>query len=218
MSKVRVFKRNADVVLSDVVFKRGLSLQALGLYASIVHICTDGGGKTISTPVMAETHGITTGELLYLYGELISVGLMVCDNVDSNAATDYILIADREEMGCLSRTIAKPAKKTSDAKRMRAEQIAVILAEIKDELLAEKYAQLFEAKKWRTKQPSTLALTVKKGMAYAPAFQMECIDTCLQGEYQGLYFPDTPEKYKKWLQNNQQNGSTETNKTNYPTF
>lgn len=60
------------------------------------------------------------------------------------------------------------------------------------------WLELCEIKKWRSKEVKTLEASLKKLMKYEEAFARELISMALAGGYQGVVFPNTPEKYERW--------------------
>jgi hypothetical protein len=62
----------------------------------------------------------------------------------------------------------------------------------------ELWEQLLELPKWRKKPLSSLKLALKKLGRYEDSFACELMEQAIEGNYQGVVFPDTDEKYQKW--------------------
>lgn len=64
------------------------------------------------------------------------------------------------------------------------------------------WAILVDTKKWRKKSADAVALSLKKLAAFDAAFATELVQAAIIGEYQGVVFQDTADKYAKWQKAN----------------
>ncbi|WP_430811287.1 MULTISPECIES: DUF6291 domain-containing protein [unclassified Carboxylicivirga] len=61
--------------------------------------------------------------------------------------------------------------------------------------------QLLTSPKWKKKIQAALQISLNKLGKYEEAFAIELMDDCFSAGWQGVVFPDTDEKYQKWLKN-----------------
>lgn len=66
----------------------------------------------------------------------------------------------------------------------------------------EEWCKLCQTKKWRVKEKSAIETSFKKLKKYQEQFAIDLIQSAISGEYQGITFPDTDERYKKWQSSN----------------
>ena len=68
---------------------------------------------------------------------------------------------------------------------------------------------LASTKKWKKKEPTCLNSTLRQLAKYDVWFAIQLCENATSGNYQGVVFGDTPEKYAKWLKlKNDQNGTS----------
>jgi uncharacterized protein YdaU (DUF1376 family) len=60
---------------------------------------------------------------------------------------------------------------------------------------------LIRMKKWKDKPKESLSKTLDKLSKYESEFAIELVNNAISGNYQGIIFPDTDEKYEKWKLN-----------------
>ena len=94
-------------------------------------------------------------------------------------------------------------------------EIENVIKDINDNELKAKFSQLFQTDKWIKKRASSLLVAVTKSKQYSIEFMVELIDKAIIGEYQGLYFSNTNEDYRKYLKSKSDIGKNQTNQTTY---
>jgi hypothetical protein len=73
----------------------------------------------------------------------------------------------------------------------------------------EAWDKLCKSKKWKKKSPDALQASVNKLRPFDAVFATELVNSAIAGEYQGVVFSDTKEKYLKYK--NQNHGNTNRN-------
>jgi len=63
----------------------------------------------------------------------------------------------------------------------------------------ENWTKLVAMPKWKKKMPLSLQMSLDKLAKYEDAFAVDLIKRAIEGDYQGVVFPDTDESYQKWL-------------------
>ncbi len=61
------------------------------------------------------------------------------------------------------------------------------------------WEQLLTSPKWKKKIQAALQISLNKLGKYEETFAIELMDDCFSAGWQGVVFPDTDEKYQKWL-------------------
>jgi hypothetical protein len=75
------------------------------------------------------------------------------------------------------------------------------------EIFKENLEKLLKTKNWQKKPESAVELALKKMKKYDENFINQLIENAIIGGWQGLFFPNTDENYKKYLNGNQKGNS-----------
>ena len=67
----------------------------------------------------------------------------------------------------------------------------------------ESWKVLVNTKKWKTKEASALQTALKQLSKFDVIFACELVQCAIAGNWQGVVFSDTEDRYKKWQQSKQ---------------
>ena len=74
------------------------------------------------------------------------------------------------------------------------------------EKFIETWNKLKNTKKWKNKSKDSLQMSLNKLSKFDEDFSIELMENAIEGEYQGVVFPNTKEFYKKWKE--EKNGTS----------
>ena len=72
-----------------------------------------------------------------------------------------------------------------------------------DNAFVETWNALRSQPKWKHKSVRALKMALTQLAKYDVRFAVTLMESAIVGDYQGVTFPDTPERYQRWLQTNQ---------------
>ena len=89
-------------------------------------------------------------------------------------------------------------------------QTPLIPFELENSEFIENWNTLINESKWKTKSFKALEQTLNRLKNYDVLFSIELLENAISGNYQGVTFPDTNEKYLKWQNQFKQPGQIKT--------